>query len=119
MALALRLIDETNVKLTPTYLRKVADGVNNDKIVTFQKTVMECVNDNIVEIDSNLLRIAKTGAYEMNSPINICDKKYTDKIGEFDIDEFEKEVTKTLREIYVKKGFDVPELQSNYFKLGW
>lgn len=35
------MADETNVELTPAYLGKVADKVNSDKKVVFQKTVEE------------------------------------------------------------------------------
>lgn len=113
------MTDKTNVELTPAYLRKIADEANRKKKIRFEKTVCKCVADNVDAIDNLLNAYAIEGKYEMNSSINICDKKYTDNIGEFDIDEFEEAVIKNLKSIYVEKGFRVPDTQSNYFKLGW
>lgn len=114
-----KMTDETSDELTPAYLRKIAEEANRKKKSLLEKTVYQCVEDNVNAINDLLTMMAKKGYYEMSSPINIYDKKYTVNIDESDTTEFADAVIKNLKSIYVKRGFKVPDIQSNYFKLGW
>ena len=109
---------DTNIenKITAEELHALADKAINEKTTDFFKDVDKCAKDIIKEMELKLRERAENGFYSLRSSINICDSKY---VKEYNMDKFETEVHKVLRQYWLDRGFFVSKLQSNYFEIMW
>ena len=106
-------------QITPEYLRDITDNVRRLQITDFHSIVKQCADDVISDLERSLISLARNGNYSAQSSVNICAPEYTEKLKNFSLDEFERNVHAKLREYWLERGFSVPLHQSNYFEISW